>query len=53
MMTKKNPFREGTASYDIWERNNNPRNKQFLRRVLSTDKVTDRDERILKESIAI
>ena len=48
----KNPFKKGTMSYDIWERNNNPNDKQFLRRVLTGGKITERDEKILKESLA-
>ena len=45
-----NPFKEGTISWEIWERNNNPENKDFWL-VVFNNKVRDEDEEKVREAL--
>jgi len=52
MATKKNPYQEGTISWKIWEKNNNPADGQFW-----IDKFTRRtskhDEKVVEEALNV
>jgi len=49
-MNKKNPFKEGTRSYEIWEKNNNPKSKDFWFHMMN-DKTSKRDDKIVEEAL--
>jgi len=49
---KKNPFKKGTRSYEIWEKHNNPEHKDFWFDKV-TGKITKRDEKIVEEALNV
>ena len=52
MMIKKNPYKEGTRSWKIWDKNNNPDSEMFWRDKF-TRRLTERDERIMEEALNV
>jgi len=48
-----NPFPEGSRSYKIWEKNNNPKSNQFIKSVLSKGRITKKEERLMKEAVNV
>ena len=51
MNTKKNPYKEGTRSWKIWDKNNNPDGEMFWKDKF-TRKTTKIDEKLMMEALA-
>ena len=52
MNTKNNPYKEGTRSWKIWDKNNNPKSDQFWKDKF-TRCVTVRDEVQVEEAMKL
>ena len=52
MNTKNNPYKEGTISWKIWDKNNNPKSEQFWRDKF-TRRITKSDEKMMEDALNV